>query len=433
MSGGSLRRRVVAVIIMTTIATSLLFGLMTFIFAYSLEDRLFENELAGEIARQQAIWQEQHRLVPPIKPYIRIYRAGMPLPADLLPQMVAEPSRKEFSGKAGRHYHVARFELPGPTGGPAMAVAEGSRYLLVRPVRDSLILFLAALSLVTALFAALIGWWLAARALAPLDRLTAALANVGSGVPRINGGGFPANEIGVLARSLSEAFDRIRGFVEREQAFTRDASHELRTPLAVIRGAAELMATDPATPASLMAPLRRIETASGDMLQALDLLLTLAREQTPLPNRGAEVLPLVEKALAYASARFSTGPETVTVDVSPLAAVPVDATLLQLVLNNLVGNAFQHAAMGDLRISGDAARLQIVDSGPGLRDIGGSFAPFHKGPESTGSGLGLAIVERLCAATNIMLSCRAMAGGGTLFQLDFIRAIGGQDSSQAMR
>lgn len=423
MKAASLRRRVVLAIVATTILTSLLFGLMTFIFAYNLEDRLFEGELVREIDRQQVVWQQDGKLPQPVLPYIRIYRGGAALPADLAPQLAEEPQRREFFGMQGRHYHIARFTLPGDDGGPAIAVAEGSRFLLVRPVRNSLIIFLTGLSIVVATIAALLGWWLASRALLPLSRLAAELSGAGHAVPRIDPASYPANEIGVLAHALAQAFDRIGGFVAREQDFTRDASHELRTPLAVIGGAAELLATDPALPVTALPALRRIETASADMAQALDLLLSLARENQAEPgalHEPAALMPAVEKAIASASARFPASPIRVTVDVVAAAAVSVDATLLQLVLNNLVGNAFQHASGGKLLVSGDGARLLIADTGPGFRDVEDPFAPFDKRPQSAGSGLGLAIVRRLCDAAGIALSCRSNPNGsGTQFSLDF--------------
>ena len=430
MNSGSLRRRVVMAIVATTIFTSLLFGLTTFIFAYRLEDRLFEGELAREIGRQHAGWQQGRKLPPPMLPYIRIYRDDAALPADLAPQVAEVPQQREFFGTAGRHYHIARFTLPGAGGGPATAVAEGSRFLLVRPVRNSLILFLTGLSIFVATVAALLGWWLASRALSPLSRLAAELSGAGQtaggqAVPRIDPQTYPDNEIGVLANALAEAFERIRGFLAREQDFTRDASHELRTPLAVIGGAAELLVTDPAVPETALPALRRIETASADMAQALDLLLALARENQAGARTSrlpVALLPAVEKAIASASVRFPASPIRVMVDIIATVAVTVDATLLQLVLNNLVGNAFQHASGGELLVSGDSARLLIADTGPGFRDVADPFAPFDKQPQSAGSGLGLAIVRRLCDAAGIGLSWRSNPSGpGTQFSLDFSR------------
>lgn len=415
MIHASLRRRTVMAIVATAIVTSLLFGLMTFIFAYAIEDRLFERELANQVNRQVSAWQQGRPPPRSTVPYIRIYRSGTPLPPDLLRGMVAEPERTEFPGDEGRHYHIVRFVLPGPGGTGAIAVAEGSAYLLVRPLRNDLILFLIGLSLAVALVAALIGWWLASRALSPLGRLADNLAGSDRAVPVIDPADYPANEIGVLARSLGTAFDRIRGFVAREQRFTSDASHELRTPLAVIGGAAELLATNADLPLSARPALRRIEAASADMAQSLDLLLALAREREVRRHGPVALLPLVEKAVAAAAIRFPDNGVEVTLDLAPTAKVVVDDTLLQLVLNNLVGNAFQHATGSILTIAGTDRQLTLADTGPGLDDR--AFIPFDKGADSQGTGLGLDIVKRLCDSTQVALT--TVPGTGTHIRLEF--------------
>ena len=57
---------------------------------------------------------------------------------------------------------------------------------------------------------------------------------------------FPPDEIGALAAAFDQAQARLHDFLQREQAFTRDASHELRTPLTVIEGALDLLSEDQA-------------------------------------------------------------------------------------------------------------------------------------------------------------------------------------------
>ena len=53
------------------------------------------------------------------------------------------------------------------------------------------------------------------------------------------------NELGLLTRTIETAMNRINAFIQREKQFTRDASHELRTPLTIVKGAVEIMETQP--------------------------------------------------------------------------------------------------------------------------------------------------------------------------------------------
>jgi len=424
----SLRNRVVLVIVATVLATSAVFGVVTFVFAYMLEDRLFASALANEVERQQQGWQRDGSLPDPELAYIRIYRNKADLPADLAAQIDDNGEQDEFYGTEGRHYHIAPISLGDAAGrlsigsdtASALAVAEVSRYLLVRPDRDAMAKFLIGLSLFIATAMALMGSMLANRAMRPLGRLASDVADAGRAVPVVRAEDYPEDEIGMLARALGHAFDRIRGFVDREQAFTRDASHELRTPLAVIRGAAEVIALRPDLPRPVPGALRRIETAIMDMTLTLDLLLELAREGVVGPAKPVALSPFVEKAISYAMLRHPESQISVDVQIPVDAMAAVDPTSLQLVLNNLIGNSFQHAGTGTLVVSFDDACLMISDDGPGLEHLSDPFTAFEKGSSSEGSGLGLDISRRLCAAAGIALRYSQGANGrGSRFSLKF--------------
>ena len=418
----SLRTRVVLIIIGSVVVTSLLFGLIALTIAYTTEDRVFRRALKEEVAYQTAAWDRTGALVAPANPDIVIYRSGQPLPPAIVKGLQDAPARTEFYGNAGRHYHIARFELPPSRAGqapvPAMAVIEVSRDLLIRPYRDSIIGLMVGLSLFLAIIMALIGWWLVHRALKPLTRLARDLGNPASTIPVIAAEHYPANEIGTLAEALRQAFTRIAGFVERERAFTRDASHELRTPLAVVRGAAEVMALHRDLPPALLDPLRRIDSAATDMTLALDQLLALARETNGVPKEQVTLRPLVDKAVLWSKVRYPDAGVAVSNTLGDDAIVHANPTAVQLVLNNLLGNCFQHAGPGTLIVEFDQGCLAIADDGPGIETAGDPFAPFAKGTSSMGSGLGLDITRRLCEAAGIGLSAGPGAGGrGTRFCL----------------
>ena len=56
---------------------------------------------------------------------------------------------------------------------------------------------------------------------------------------------FPDDEVGQLATALDDYSARLTEVVQRDREFNADVSHELRTPLAVIRGAIELLLSQP--------------------------------------------------------------------------------------------------------------------------------------------------------------------------------------------
>ena len=420
----SLRGRIVLTIIGSVIATSLIFGLAAFGIAYTTEDRLFRRTLVDEVTHQRSSWLRSGALADPKNPDVSIYRGNEALPTDIRKEFAETRRQTEFYGREGRHYHIQRFDLndgrPDAGPAPAVAVIEVSQDLLVRPVRDSIIALLVGISLFIAIFMAVFGWWLVNRAMKPLSDLAKDVAKAESTIPIIDPKKYPANEIGMLAEALEQAFARIRGFVDREQIFTRDASHELRTPLAVIRGAAEVIGLNRNLPSHFAEPLRRIETATTDMVLALDQLLALAREGNGVLKESVELLPMIDKAVTWAKVRYPNSLIAVAAKVDNGAAVFVHPTSLQLVLNNLVGNCFQHVGTGQLLIDFDDRCLSISDDGPGFETDSDPFLPFAKGNASIGSGLGLDISRRLCDAAGIGLTAGASKGGrGAHFRLEF--------------
>lgn len=421
----SLRRRIIASFLAMTTAACLLFGFFAFLFAYVVEDSLFEDALSEEVAHQQSHWRDHGRLDRPTRDYIELYRDPAAFPVDLRRQHGVESGRGEFSGDGGRHYHVRTFDLPGGAGA-AYAVAEVSRHLVVRPIREEMLVFLALWMAGLLLATGLLGYWLANRATAPLTRLAGLVSGAGTDrIPSVSADAFPANEIGLLAATLERAFDRIRAFVERESRFTRDASHELRTPLAVIRSAAELVEVQRDLPPAVAKPLHRITDAAREMERTIDLLLSLAREENSRPKaENVPLLPLVEAAVLRASERFDGAGHSVSIDVPESRIIYVNPTAAAIILDNLIGNAFQHSRGGELSIRTQGDELVIADTGPGIPGSVSEalYQPFSKGEGSGGHGLGLSIVRRLCDRNNIALGLECSANGGTTIRLGFDRA-----------
>jgi signal transduction histidine kinase len=421
----SLRRRIIASFLALTAMVCLLFGLFSFIFAYTVEDSLFAQALREETARQQAHWADHRALDRPARDYIALYREPTDFPADLRRQYGTEPGRREFAGDDGRHYHVERFDLPGRDG-PAYAVAEVSRYLVVRPIRGEMLLFLGIGTGIILCLAMGVGYWLADKATKPLTRLAARVAESGPDpIPRLSASEFPANEIGLLARALEQAFERIAAFVERESRFTREASHELRTPLAVIKSAAELIAAQPGSVAA--GPLGRIVDAAREMERTIDLLLSLAQEENARAEaEDMHLLPLIESAVLRAGELYCEADSRVSIAVPDGQRIRANRGAAAAILGNLIGNAFQHSRGGMIDINMDGGDLIIGDNGVGLPSnvSAALFEPFAKGEASGGHGLGLSIVRRLCDANGIGLRIVSAVNGGTRIRLGFPPAEG---------
>ena len=416
-----LRRQIVASFVAFAAAVSLLVAGSGFLVAFIVEDALFENVIAEESARQRAYWREHRQFAPTSRDYVSIHASPESFPADLRREVRALGAREEYRGDEGRHYHVARLPLEGRA--PAYVVAEVSRHLAVRPLRGELVTAMALIAAAILLVATALGYWLARRATAPLGRLVDAVSQVDPGqAPRIRAAEFPDNEVGALAATIEAMLERTRAFVERETRFTRDASHELRTPLAVIRSSAELIDSKGAVPVGLAGPLQRIKDAAGQMERAVELLLTLAREEKGAAGAGElALLPVVENALLAESARFGADRFVVRVSVGEDCRTRVPESVAAAILGNLIGNAFRHVGGGTLSISVEGAWLVIADTGPGLPP---EVLRGLEAGDGAGLGIGLSIVVRLCAAHGIALEAASSPGAGTTFRAAIVNVPG---------
>ncbi|MEQ1854790.1 MAG: HAMP domain-containing protein, partial [Chthoniobacteraceae bacterium] len=85
------------------------------------------------------------------------------------------------------------------------------------------------------------GWWLAARALRPIDAITSTAGRISGGRldERINVADTDS-ELGQLATILNSTFARLETVFAQQAQFTADAAHELRTPVSVIISQAQL-------------------------------------------------------------------------------------------------------------------------------------------------------------------------------------------------
>lgn len=409
----SLRSRLVLAFGMFALVTALCFSAFGLLFVYTVEDSFFHNMLDQEAAHQL----KHGTGARPLREFVSVHRDSATFPPDLKRAMAQAPRGKEFAGDDGRHYHL-RALAPAP----GYLVAEVSGELVVRPRMPFILRFLALSMLMILALVLALGYWIAHRATAPLTRLTGLMASAApEQLPRQLAAGLPDNEIGQLARALDAAMARIAGFIEREQHFTRDASHELRTPLTVIDGAAQLLAQQPLPPQAAD-QLSRIRTAAAHMAHSVDALLALAREEL---RTGAAaplaLLPLVENVVVQFAYLIDAKPVEVCVEVDAAVTLRLHPGALNILLGNLVGNAFAHTQQGQVQITYADHVLTVTDDGPGIAPAlqPRVFEAGAKGPASAGYGLGLSITQRLAAHIGVGLHITSTPEGGTRAALTF--------------
>lgn len=224
------------------------------------------------------------------------------------------------------------------------------------------------------------------------------------------------NEIGMLTQTVETTMNRIKAFIQREKQFTRDASHELRTPLTIVKGAVEIMETQPELDNNplLKKPLKRISRSVKDMETTIETFLWLAREENPL-EESCLVAPVARKAIDDNRYLIENKEIRLHVDVRTDKSVRVKEEVLYIAITNLIRNAFHFTSRGSVSITIDEAYIEIADTGIGIEaDKLDSVTRSHvKGANSQGFGLGLSIVARLCKRFGWQLAIDSEPGKGT--------------------
>jgi two-component system, OmpR family, sensor histidine kinase QseC len=270
---------------------------------------------------------------------------------------------------------------------------------------------------------ALLAWWAVRRGLAPLQRLSASLAQR---PPHALGGvqlDDPPAEMQPLVVALNGLFARIGTLIESERRFTADAAHELRTPIAGIRAQAQVALGSPHGDEQAHA-LRATLEGCDRATRLVEQLLTLARlEAAPeLADSRTDLCPLARRVMAELAGDALACQQTLELEAPEVCELRADDTLLGVLLRNLVDNAIRYSPAGArvrVAITCDTtqATLTVEDSGPGLTAaqrarLGERFFRVL-GNARPGSGLGWSIAQRIATVQAATLSAsRSAALGG---------------------
>ena len=302
----------------------------------------------------------------------------------------------------------------------------------------SLRLALLLMTPLAVLISAAGGYWIAGRALAPVDQATRLAREIEASSlgrrlppPKVH------DEIGRLVDTLNQMIGRLEASFEGMKRFTADASHELRGPLARMRGVIDVVLARPRTSEEYHAALGSVGEDVDHLRALVEDLLVLARadagrlllERSPL---RLDVLA-AEVTESFLPAANEKGVRLVA-DCHVPVVVPGDERWLRQLVVNLVDNAVKFSpAGGSVTVGttgdGGVAILSVADSGPGIPEeaLGRVFERFYRVDyarshgAAPGFGLGLAIASWVAEAHGGRIAAANRAGGGTVFSVHIPR------------
>jgi two-component system, OmpR family, sensor histidine kinase ChvG len=284
----------------------------------------------------------------------------------------------------------------------------------------------------------LLSMFLARTIVRPLRHLARAAVKVRLGrAQEVNVPRLPSrrDEIGMLARALSDMSIALRQRIDATEAFAADVAHEIKNPLASLRSALDgsERIEDPSLRKQLM------DVAKADVLR-MDRLISdisdASRVDSQLAKAKFEPIDLgdmIEQLLQAREHRACDGDVTIAFarPRRTIATVMGEDVRLERMLTNLIDNAVSFSPPGSVvEISATLAEEEVIirvsDEGPGVpeNEREAIFRRFHSErpvSENFGkhSGLGLAIARTIIEGHHGRISVRDRVDGkqGACFEI----------------
>lgn len=271
------------------------------------------------------------------------------------------------------------------------------------------------------------GYFLAARALAPIDQITLTTRRI-SGEDlsaRLN---IPVtdDEVGRLTQTLNDMLVRLDDSFQRERQFTNDASHELRTPLTAMQAILGVIREKRRAPEEYEQALDDLNEEADRLRTLVENLMRLARGDKQNNNVFEEVnLSMLLKDVSDSLRPLAEAKNLILAcDIPEHLKTLGDSDELIRLFVNLLDNAIKYTEHGKISITAQKnakeIAINIEDTGIGIspEHLPHIFDRFYRVEESRvtrGAGLGLAIAQEIAIARNGIIEAHSTTGRGTTF------------------
>ncbi len=245
---------------------------------------------------------------------------------------------------------------------------------LVRAALREYARWLAAISGAVLALGLAVGWWIATRAIRPVEVIEATARRIARGelgeriAVREKG-----SELGRLATALNETFAQLEESFARQSRFTADAAHELGTPVAIILAQAQRALTRERDSATYQQTLETCVNAARRLHRITESLLELATHDADAAALKMEPCDLADIVRDTAGLLPPAAEERNIALTLDLAAAPcrADADRIAQVILNLLTNAIEHTPDGGritlgARAENSHAIFTITDTGSGI-------------------------------------------------------------------
>lgn len=261
--------------------------------------------------------------------------------------------------------------------------------------------------------------WLVRRGLRPIAVLDHAMAGIGPDTPGARLPESSTTELAPLVARINEVLARMDEGLARERQFASGLAHEFRTRLAELRTLVDVETRYPSG-RDIHSLLREIGSIGAELEATVTALLQLTRIQSGLETTRPESVPLAplltRVCVRHQDAARARGVHIETdLACGPAFAIQTDPALLEIVLDNLFGNAVAYAPSDGVAVlRADRQGIEVRNAAPELHPedlahFGKRF--WRKEAQGAGhAGLGLALAGAAASALKMTLSFELIGG-----------------------
>ncbi len=277
------------------------------------------------------------------------------------------------------------------------------------PIETAVVQLLTAAALIFPVMiaiAAVAGYRMSRRTLAPVQQITAQAERITSSnlherIPVSNTG----DELDHLAEVFNQTMARLEQSFQQLRQFTADASHELRTPLAAIRSVGEVGLERNGTREEYRELVGSMLEEVNRLTRLVDDLLMIARADSgviQLKYSTIDLSALTRDTVTLLEPLADEKDQTLAFFSAGVVPIRVDPAILRQAIINVLHNAIKYSpsASAISIVVGQDATLTIEDAGAGIpaEHAARIFDRFYRidqgrSRDAGGFGLGLSIAK----------------------------------------
>ena len=237
------------------------------------------------------------------------------------------------------------------------------------------------------------------------------------------------SEIEDLVKTYNHFIDRIAQTFNVQKNFIDYVSHELRTPITALLGTLEVTNHKKRTSEEYELVLLQLKQYTNDLQETLDQMMLLSGAKTSFEFKAIRideiVWQVIENAVLYHNAKINVD---IKVENNQLLSIQGNEKLLEVALNNLIGNAIKYSDNQQIMIQflevNQQLQIYIIDQGIGIleNDLAKIKQNFFRGQNTQsyqGKGIGLSMANIIFTFHQIDLKIEQNQPKGTIVKLSF--------------